>query len=76
MESRSAKSARHGSGTGLGADAAFMGPKSLTKAWSLYMHSETLAAEEAANLAGPEVVVRAGRLARVEETVSMVLAVR
>jgi hypothetical protein len=53
-----------------------VGPNSFTNAWSLYIHSDTFAAEDAANLAGPEVVVCAGRLESVEERVSIVLAVR
>lgn len=73
-QSRRAKTAKHGRGTGRGA-AAPGARKSLTKAWSLYTHSDTLAREEAANLAGPEVVVRAGEADKVDVAVSRALAV-
>jgi hypothetical protein len=52
------------------------GPKRRTKTWSLYTQRPTLVADEAANLAGPEVVDVAGEFETVEESVSRALAVR
>ncbi len=74
MQSRMAKRAYEGSGTGRGGPP--VGPNMRTKAWSLKTHRPMLAVEEAANLAVPEVTSVAGWLRTVEVAVSIVLEVR